>query len=225
MKADGQVLPAPIRVSPVAPTTADIITLELGIDRCFAGSATLSTPARGEIVINIMPGVCSSNLLGPVTISIGPLSAGLYTVTAYFGDATPTLAGTNSFAVTAAPNGLSAPAYQVSDMWWLPSESGWGMSIVQHSNSKLFIVWYMYDTDGRATWLVVPAGTWVSPTRWVGTMYRTTGPPLFGPFDPSKVVLTMVGGVSIDFGSSDSAILEYAITGVSGSKRIQRQAF
>lgn len=34
------------------------------------------------------------------------------------------------------------------DLWWNPSESGWGVSITQHGNN-VFARIYAYDTDGR----------------------------------------------------------------------------
>ena len=77
--------------------------------------------------------------------------------------------------------GQSAPAANYTDMWWNPSESGWGISFAQHSSSQVFAVWYTYDPrertpSGRAKplWFVVPGGTWTSPTRFTGTAYVTT---------------------------------------------------
>ena len=39
-------------------------------------------------------------------------------------------------------------AENYSDMWFNPSESGWGVTIADHE-TDLFAVFYTYDTDGR----------------------------------------------------------------------------
>jgi len=39
----------------------------------------------------------------------------------------------------------STPATNYSDMWYLPSESGWGISFVQHPSNNVYAVWYTYD--------------------------------------------------------------------------------
>jgi hypothetical protein len=42
------------------------------------------------------------------------------------------------------------PAANYTDLWWNPSESGWGVSIVQHASNKMFAVWFTYDIDPPA---------------------------------------------------------------------------
>ena len=39
----------------------------------------------------------------------------------------------------------SVPAANYTDMWWNPSESGWGISFAQHASNQVFAVWYTYD--------------------------------------------------------------------------------
>src|SRR6476469_8776105 len=68
----------------------------------------------------------------------------------------------------------STPAANYSDMWYLPAESGWGVSFVQHTSGNVYAVWYTYDprvSDSANPGNVVPlwivlggAGTWTSPT-------------------------------------------------------------
>ncbi len=36
----------------------------------------------------------------------------------------------------------------MSDLWWNPNESGWGLSLSHHGDS-LFAVWYTYGPDNR----------------------------------------------------------------------------
>src|SRR3954465_9907928 len=90
-------------------------------------------------------------------------------------------------------------AENYSDMWWNPSESGWGVTIADHE-TNLFAVWYAYDTDGSPIWFTGPGGPFnANHTYFVGGVYRTTGPAFTGPFDPNAVTRTKVGTASFDF--------------------------
>ena len=126
----------------------------------------------------------------------------------------------------APPGGSTAivPTLDYTALWWNPSESGWGMSITQHS-STLFGAWYVYNSNGSATWFVMPGGTWTSPTSITGDLYATTGPPSTGTFDPSRVTKVRVGSATIAFSAANQAVLSYTVNGVSGTKAIQRQDF
>ena len=50
---------------------------------------------------------------------------------------------------------LVSHAQNYSDMWFNPSESGWGVTIADHE-TQLFAVWYTYDTDGHPLWFTIP---------------------------------------------------------------------
>ena len=61
----------------------------------------------------------------------------------------------------------SAPATNYSDMWYLTTESGWGVSFVQHASTKVYAVWYTYDPrdpdpavagNFRPLWIVLAGG-------------------------------------------------------------------
>src|SRR5688572_32275614 len=78
----------------------------------------------------------------------------------------------------------STPAANYTDMWWNPSESGWGISFQQHPTHQVFAVWYTYDpreltASGRhkPLWFVMPGGTWTTPTRLTGSVFVTNGVP------------------------------------------------
>jgi lysyl endopeptidase len=116
------------------------------------------------------------------------------------------------------------PTLNYTALWWNPSESGWGLSITQH-DSRLFAAWYVYGADGSAQWLVMPGGTWSSPTSITGDLYSTAGPPSNQAFNPALVNSIKVGTATIDFAASDRAVLSYAVNGVAGTKAIQRQDF
>ncbi len=42
------------------------------------------------------------------------------------------------------------------DIWWNPSEDGWGLQIADQGD-VLFLTFYVYGTDGKATWFTALA--------------------------------------------------------------------
>ena len=128
------------------------------------------------------------------------------------------------------PGTTTPPSSNYSDIWWNPSESGWGLAIADHE-TQLFAVWYTYRLDGSPTWFVIPAGTFSQGRRiFSGDIYQTTGPRYDAiPFNPAAVTATRVGSMSLDFAppglASGVALFSYTIGGVSGSKQVQRQPF
>ena len=118
-----------------------------------------------------------------------------------------------------------AHAENYSDMWFNPSESGWGVTIADHE-TQLFAVWYTYDTDGAPLWFTIPGGTFnANRTVFTGDLYRTTGPSYSGPFDPSAVGKTKVGTASFQFTPGGTANFTWTIGGATRTKQIQRLPF
>jgi len=118
------------------------------------------------------------------------------------------------------------PAVNYSDMWWTPSESGWGLTIVQGPTNVLFAVWFVYDASGKPTWYTLQPGQWTSAsfmTIYTGPIYKTNGPYFGGPFDPAQVGITQVGTGALAFRHSDSGTFYYTVEGVTDSKAIMRQ--
>jgi hypothetical protein len=117
------------------------------------------------------------------------------------------------------------PAFDYSDLWWNANESGWGISIVQHASHQLYGTWYVYDANGKPTWVVLPGGKWNTSTSFTGDLYMTTGPDPRGSFDPSLVTRTKVGSATLAFSSASTATLTWTVNGASGSRQITRQLF
>ena len=113
-----------------------------------------------------------------------------------------------------------------SDMWWAGSaENGWGMSIQQHGNIP-FVAIYVYDSSGKPTWYVLPAGSWNAGfTTFTGALYQPTSAPLNNYTPAQFVVGTSPGTATVNFTSSSTATLQYTINGVSGQKSLLRQEF
>jgi hypothetical protein len=115
---------------------------------------------------------------------------------------------------------------EVQDMWWAGStENGWGMSLVQH-NDTLFAAMYIYDANGKPTWLVMPGGAWDSThTIYTGSLYTPVGTPFFS-YDASRLTVgNAKGSLKITFQDANDAILDYTIGGVSSRKLVTREIF
>jgi len=132
---------------------------------------------------------------------------------------------TRTIAITRQPlaSGSVPPAVDYTDLWWNPDESGWGIAIT-HQFGVMVLAWYVYDSAGKPTWYVAP-DCMVRESTCVGTVYRTTGPPLGPTFNASSVNAYPVGKIIANFGDANNATLAYAIDGVAATKVITRLRF
>jgi hypothetical protein len=65
-----------------------------------------------------------------------------------------------------------------------------------------------------------------APATYIGTLFRTTGPPFNAvPFDPASVVGTSVGTATLIFADGNTANFSYSVNGVSQTKPITREVF
>jgi hypothetical protein len=164
--------------------------------------------------------------VSPIDVELGRLPSGTYTV--QFVEA-PSVQFTVADAPTP-PNPQfsqlpAVPAVNYSDIWWNPSESGWGMTIVQGPTNVLYAVWFVYDASGKPTWYTFSPGqaTFGSPAIFTGPIYKTNGPYFGGPFDPTQVGITQVGTGQLSFTQWDSGKFTYTVEGITGSKAIVRE--
>src|SRR5213080_2378936 len=88
----------------------------------------------------------------------------------------------------AAPAAAAGMSPDPTGLWWVPEESGWGLSLVQQQDS-VFAVVFVYDDARRPVWYVATArdsGAHLDPTGeeiFAGTLYRASGPWFGGGFD------------------------------------------
>lgn len=120
----------------------------------------------------------------------------------------------------------------VSDIWWNPSESGWGIQLNQTGN-VVFATLYVYGQNSQPTWFTAilyaqgttnGQGQSLNNGVYTGTVYSTTGP-YFGlqAFNPASVTTTAVGTMTLQIEANGMALLTYTINGVTVNKTIQRQ--
>lgn len=117
-----------------------------------------------------------------------------------------------------------APPGNLSDLWWVPEESGWGLSLVQHDERVLFGVLYVYAESGRAQWFVMPEmrRADAAAPSFTGTLYSSSGSPAGTPFDPAATRLVQRGEATVTPLPDGRATLRYSVDGAPFEKSIRR---
>jgi hypothetical protein len=117
---------------------------------------------------------------------------------------------------------LRALAIDYSDIWWNPSEPGWGVNIAQ-SDDFIFATFFVYGPNNMPTWY---AGNLAKDGNgnYTGGLYSTTGTYLGTvPYNPGQFVATQVGVATFSPTAADTAVLTYNVGAVNVVKNIQRQ--
>jgi hypothetical protein len=118
----------------------------------------------------------------------------------------------------------------VSDLWWNPAESGWGLNLIEQSN-VLFGTFFVYASDGHARWYVASnlTSSGASGDRsqvFRGDLYESTGPVVLSmPFDPASVVRRRVGDATLQYTAPNTISLAYTVDGLATTKTLQRQTW
>jgi hypothetical protein len=111
-----------------------------------------------------------------------------------------------------------------SDLWWNSDESGWGANVVQQ-NDTMFITLFVYDAQGKPTWLVAPSMTQLVAGSFKGHIYVTTGPWYATTFDTTLVTTSQVGDATFTPSGWNSATLTYNVGGYVIMKKLSRQSW
>jgi hypothetical protein len=135
------------------------------------------------------------------------------------------------FAATRTTSGTVRGDGWRTDLWWIPTESGWGVNVIEEGD-VLFTTFFIYDASGRSKWYstsLVYSGN--SPNldgsgRYTGTLYESTGP-WFGAatFDPAAVSYRSVGSATLEVIGNRTGWLDFTVNGVSGRKVLDRYTF
>jgi hypothetical protein len=110
----------------------------------------------------------------------------------------------------------------VTDLWWNPNESGWGLQANQSGN-VVFLTIFVYGTDNSPRWVTAQL-TYTGGNTFTGPVYLTNGP-YYGlsSFNPAQVTGTQVGTMTFVLDTVSTAHISYTISGVVVNKNIQRQ--
>jgi hypothetical protein len=122
----------------------------------------------------------------------------------------------------------SVPAFNVTDMWWNPNESGWAVSMQQSSTTnQVYALWHTYDprlpdpstgnpNDYQPIWIAMTGATWTTPTTLVGDAYVTNATAYWLPYVPGSFQITRVGTFTFNFSASNRATFTYQIAPPAG---------
>jgi hypothetical protein len=113
------------------------------------------------------------------------------------------------------------------DLWWAgPSESGWGLNIAKGTNDSLFLTAFIYDDNGKPTWVVMSDGQWDDTNNvWYGNLYRPHSAPYFSYGGNLLELRAPVGTGSLSFPTNQEAHFDYTIDQASGGKTLSRFQF
>lgn len=114
----------------------------------------------------------------------------------------------------------------LSDVWYDPAESGWGVNIAQQGDVAT-VTLMVYGPTGEPTWFVA---SHAAAYAWSGeglpflrgTLYRTRGMWFGGPFDSRSVQVTPVGEVYVSPLAPERVRIDYTVEGIAASKTVQR---
>ena len=113
-----------------------------------------------------------------------------------------------------------AAAVDYTDIWYNPSESGWGVNVVQ-SDTFMFLTFFIYGADSKPTWFTGQV-TQDSSNNFNGTLFSTMGTYYILPW--AGFSGGPAGTVSFQPLGPYTARLIYTVTGVGTvTKTIQRQ--
>ncbi len=118
---------------------------------------------------------------------------------------------------------LSSATDNYTDLWWNPSESGWGINL-NHQGAIIFATLFTYGADGTPAWLVMSRGDRQADGSFRGDLFRTTGTP-FDSSPWSAVSYELVGSMSVSFPSADEGVLAYNVGAARVTKSIRRMRF
>jgi len=126
----------------------------------------------------------------------------------------------------AAPDDISyktSSNTDLTDIWWNPSESGWGLQMI-NTGTFIYVTIYVYGTDGKPTWYGGGMNK-IGSGNFTGDLYVASGPYFGAYFDPTSVLVRKVGTVTFvaSTQTQDSGQLTYSVDGVQVTKTIQRQ--
>ena len=119
----------------------------------------------------------------------------------------------------------STSSSDITDMWWNPGESGWGVNVVLQRDVA-FLTFFVYDTMGNPVWYTSDARLATSGDAvWSGKLYATNGPWFGGPFPAGNLHVRQAGSVAFTLSALDAAALTYTVDGITVTKNLQRQTW
>jgi hypothetical protein len=120
---------------------------------------------------------------------------------------------------------LSANAADYTDLWWTPSEPGWGLTLVQ-SDSFIFLSFFIYGEGNKPTWYTAELRP-DAQGGFGGGVYLSMGTDYTKPWNPGdRTSAQQVGSAQFRPSAANSyqATLTYVVNNVVYTKAIERMA-
>lgn len=116
-----------------------------------------------------------------------------------------------------------ASARNFSDLWWNPTEAGWGLTLA-HQGDVIFVLWYTYGEGGRDQWIIAATLVKQSDGSFVGALQQpSSGIALAQISGPATTFpVPEVGTAGLSFSDGETGSFNYTIGAVTQTKAIQR---
>src|ERR1700675_3644524 len=89
---------------------------------------------------------------------------------------------------------LQAAAFDYTDIWYQPAESGWGVNLIQKED-VIFATFFVYGATDQPNWLVAIMNRDANG-NFSGNLYTTVGPYYGAPWSPGSYAPTLAGSAS-----------------------------
>ncbi len=115
------------------------------------------------------------------------------------------------------------PQRDYTGQWDVLSEGGRGLSIFQFPApaNTLFVLWFVYDGQGRASWYQLDPG-WTGVDVASGRVVRWTGPAWGPTYNPANRSFVETGNFTLTFTSATSATFAYNVDGVNRTVTLRK---
>jgi hypothetical protein len=118
----------------------------------------------------------------------------------------------------------AAQAASYQDLWWNPSESGWGVNVVQQGDI-LFATWFVYGPDGAPIWYVMSNGQKTAANVFTGRVFSARGTWFAAAWNPAALAPTDVGSATFTFTDKHTLSLRYSVGSSTVNKTLVRQSY
>lgn len=122
-----------------------------------------------------------------------------------------------------APSGTVAPGptRDYTGAWYVPAESGWGLTAFQYDNAEkvLFVLFFVYDGTA-AKWYEMD-GSWTADDVRSGPVMQSTANQPWGTTYTGRTFAS-VGNATLTFTSATTATLNFTVNGVTRNVTLQK---
>jgi hypothetical protein len=112
---------------------------------------------------------------------------------------------------------------EISDLWYAPGESGWGVNMVLQYDT-VFATFYVYDVNRNPVWFTAVL-TYAPGNVFSGNLFADRGPFYGGAYDQNTVTERQAGTATFTLTDIGHGTLTYTIDGITVTKQMERLTF